>query len=120
MQGKGQWLFCLWLISPEAIQILAFTSQKKLIFVEVYSLKAKLFRSIYLKDCQDFLRKKKLLIFGNLFFFMEEKKKIKFETSSGFCTTIIIQEIMVKKKKSYLLCIYLISYYVPYYVFIIK
>lgn len=60
-----------------------------------------LFRSVYLKDCQDFLKKKKkLLIFGNLFFFMEEEK-IKFETSSGFCTTIIIQEIMVKKNHIY-------------------
>lgn len=112
--------FCLWLISPEAIRNFAFTSQKKFNFVEVYSLKANYSGLYILRIVKIFWEKKKSYLFLVICSFLWKRKKNQIWNLIGFLYHYNHSRNHGEKKKSYLLCIYLISYYVPYYVFIIK
>lgn len=99
MQGKRQRPFLLDGFHPKRFETSLSLLKRNRILLKFTVLK-QLFRSVYLKDCQDFFKKKSYL-FLVICSFLWKRKKIQFETSSGFCTTIIIQEIMVKKNHIY-------------------
>lgn len=69
---------------------------------------------MYLKDCQDFLRrrKKKLLIFGNYFFFYGRQKQTHTQRACclGFSTTRNLLRIYAEKREKIIFTTYVFSF----------